>query len=173
MMIKSSCLFSFPCHFLKNWQSTECPIPSVSPDRSAGLSEHLAELVHSVHADRGHQHRGGHRHVPQHHLAPQPGLPAAGGAGQLCEDVGAAVRHERPSELRPVGSDALREGPHRLRDGLPDCDRRRLHGHDVLAAIHHRALHGAPRISAPVVQAGVSRHDSPQPSLQPGHAPGH
>ena len=40
--------------------------------RSACVGQHLTELVHSLHTDRGHQHCGSHRHVPQHHPAPQP-----------------------------------------------------------------------------------------------------
>uniref|UniRef100_A0A8B9TQT0 Zinc finger SWIM-type containing 5 n=1 Tax=Anas platyrhynchos TaxID=8839 RepID=A0A8B9TQT0_ANAPL len=115
----------------------------------------------------------GHRDVPQHHPAPQPGLPAAGGAGQLRPHPGPAVRHEGPAELRPVRPHPLREGPHRLRDRLPDRHRRRLHRHDLHPALHHRPLHGAPGLPAAGLQAGLAGHDASQPGLQPGHSPGH
>uniref|UniRef100_A0A8C3KAH8 Zinc finger SWIM-type containing 5 n=1 Tax=Calidris pygmaea TaxID=425635 RepID=A0A8C3KAH8_9CHAR len=138
-----------------------------------GPGEHPAELVLAVHSHGSHQHCGGHGDVPQHHPAPEPGLPAAGRAGQLCPHPGPAVRHEGPAELRPVCPDPLREGPHRLRDRLPDCHRRRLHRHDLHPALHHRPLHGAPGLPAPGVQTGFVGHDASQPGLQPGHAPGH
>ncbi|KAL0183225.1 hypothetical protein M9458_022600, partial [Cirrhinus mrigala] len=62
--------------------------------------QHHAELVHPLHADRGHEHRGHHGHVQQHDRPAAPGLPSAGEPGEQRADVSPAVRHEGPSELR-------------------------------------------------------------------------
>ena len=152
------------------------PYPSLST-RGVRAGQHHAELVHPLHAHRGHQHRGHHRHVQQHRAPPAPRLPPAGEPGLLRPHPGPAVRHEGPAELRPVGPHPLRKGPHRLRDGLPDRAGRGGghggHGHELHAAVHHRPLHGAPWLPHARVQARHAGHDPPQPQLQPGHAPGH
>lgn len=67
----------------------------------------------------------------------------------------------------------MRVGPHRLRDRVPDRDGRGGVGHDELAAVPDRALHGAPRLPAPRTQARRARHEERAPELQPGHAPRH
>ncbi len=141
--------------------------------RGLRTGQHHAELVHPLHSHRGYEHRGHHGHVQQHHRPAAPGLPSAGEPGEQRADASSAVCHEGPSELCAVGPHALREGPHRLRDGLPDCAGRGHNGDELHAAVHHRALHGAPRLPHACVQTGHARDGAFEPELQPGHTSRH
>lgn len=68
-----------------------------------------------------------------------------------------------PAELRAERVDPVRERRDGIRSRLSDCLGRRFAHHDLLAAVHHRPLHGTPRISQPGVQ---TRHagDEERPS---------
>ena len=61
-------------------------------------------------------------------------------------------------KLRIECLDFVRERGDRLRDCLPDRDRRGVAGHDVVAAVHGLEIHGASRIPASGSQARPLGH---------------